>query len=122
MIELELSSATGGLILSPCELPPPLLLSGSISIDSSRVAPLLVTVVSAISFRPASGDTLLLVTSGCRTGGGFFFAELPVTTPGPVTGGVPFPDGPWVLTAYDTAGHEVARIDLTDLHASETPH
>jgi hypothetical protein len=55
-------------------------------------------------------------------GGGFFFAELPVTTPGPVTGGVPFPDGPWVLTAYDTAGHEVARIDLTDLHASETPH
>jgi hypothetical protein len=54
--------------------------------------------------------------------GDFFFAQLPVTTPGPVVGTVPFPDGPWLLTAYDAAGREVARVDLNQLHRQASPH
>jgi hypothetical protein len=54
--------------------------------------------------------------------GDFFFAQLPATTPGPVVGSVPFPDGPWLLIAYDAAGHEVSRVDLSQLHRQASPH
>lgn len=55
-------------------------------------------------------------------GDNFFFAQLPVTTPGPRVGSVPFPDGPWTLTGYDAAGHEVAQVDLNELHHQASPH
>jgi hypothetical protein len=55
-------------------------------------------------------------------GGGFFFAQLPVTTPGPRVGTVPFPDGPWVITGYDASGHKVAQVDLNELYRRATPH
>jgi hypothetical protein len=52
----------------------------------------------------------------------FFFAQLPATTPGPRVGTVPFPDGPWILTGYDAAGREVARVNLNDQYRRATPH
>jgi hypothetical protein len=53
--------------------------------------------------------------------GNFFFAQLPVTTPGPVVGNVPFPDGPWTITGYDASGHQVATVDLNELERKATP-
>lgn len=52
----------------------------------------------------------------------FFFAQLPVTTPGPRVGSLPLPAGPWVLTGYDSSGNQVARIDLNERHRQSTPH
>lgn len=57
-----------------------------------------------------------------QLGGGFFFAQLPATTPGPRTGTVPLPPGRWVLVGLDTAGDQIARVDLVELHRQATPH
>lgn len=61
-------------------------------------------------------------TVPAKLGGNFFFAQLPVTTPGPVAGAVPFPDGPWTAVGYDAAGTVVARVDLNALYRQSTPH
>jgi hypothetical protein len=56
------------------------------------------------------------------SGGGYFFGQLPATTPGPRVGNVPLPPGRWVLVAYDAGGREVARVDLNELERRATPH
>lgn len=55
-------------------------------------------------------------------GGGFFFAQFPVTTPGPQQGTLSMPPGNWLLVGLDAAGDEVARVDLVALHRQATPH
>jgi hypothetical protein len=54
--------------------------------------------------------------------GGFFFAQFPVTTPGPRQGAVPMPPGEWDLVGLDAAGNQVAHVDLVALHRQATPH
>lgn len=76
---------------------------------------------------PSAGIAKVTVASPAESApvayaGNFFFAELPATTPGPKIGNVPFPEGPWVLTAYDAGGRVVSQLDLNDLHAKESPH
>jgi len=53
---------------------------------------------------------------------GFFFAQLPATTPGPLAGSIPLPAGPWILTGYDGTGRQVTQIDLNALQRQEEPH
>jgi hypothetical protein len=65
-----------------------------------------------------SGSTVTPVTFG----GGFFFAQLHETTPGPVKGTVPLPPGPWEVVGYDAAGNEVAHVDLVAFHHRASPH
>lgn len=54
--------------------------------------------------------------------GGFFFAQFPVTTPGPQQGTVPMPPGKWLLVGLDAAGNQVAQVDLVALHRQASPH
>jgi hypothetical protein len=53
--------------------------------------------------------------------GGFFFGQLPETTPGPRQGAVPLPTGPWSIVGLDGAGAEVARVDLDALLRRASP-
>jgi hypothetical protein len=61
-------------------------------------------------------------TTPVAFGGGFFFAQLPVTTPGPQQGTVAMPPGKWLLVGLDAAGRQVAQVDLVALHRQATPH
>lgn len=79
------------------------------------------------STNPAAGITRLTLGAGALSAkvnydDGFFWAQLPATTPGPRIGEVPLPDGPWILTGYDAAGHEVTRVDLNALQKQASPH
>jgi hypothetical protein len=76
---------------------------------------------------PAAGISRLTLSSPSASAivtyrDGFFFAQLPLTTPGPAVGTIPFPDGPWTLTGYDDAGRQIARIDLNAQYRRSTPH
>lgn len=61
-------------------------------------------------------------TTAVAFGGGFFFAQLPATTPGPRKGTLSMPAGQWLLVGLDAAGHEVAQVDLVDFHRQASPH
>lgn len=61
-------------------------------------------------------------TTAVAFGGGFFFAQLPATTPGPRKGTLSMPPGQWLLVGLDAAGHEVAQVDLVDFHRQASPH
>ena len=54
--------------------------------------------------------------------GGFFFAQFPVTTPGPQRGAVSMPPGEWLLVGLDATGDQVAQVDLVALYRHATPH
>jgi hypothetical protein len=54
--------------------------------------------------------------------GGFFFAQFPVTTPGPQKGTVSMPPGKWLLLGLDAAGNQVAHVDLVASYRQATPH
>src|SRR3954454_1977925 len=54
-------------------------------------------------------------------GGGFFFAQLPATTTGPLKGTVPLPTGSWEVIGYDAAGKDSARVGLVALHRRASP-
>jgi hypothetical protein len=76
---------------------------------------------------PASGIDGLELRSDTSTtavslGGGFFFAQLPETSPGPQQGAVSMPPGKWVLVGLDAAGRQVAQVDLVAQHRRATPH
>jgi hypothetical protein len=72
--------------------------------------------IAKLELRSSKGTTAVAL------GSGFFFAQLPETTPGPRVGTVPLPPGPWLLVGYDAAGNEVARVDLVELHRQASPH
>jgi hypothetical protein len=72
--------------------------------------------IAKLELRSSTGTTAVAL------GGGFFFAQLPETTPGPRVGTVPLPPGRWLLVGYDAAGNEVARVDLVELHRKASPH
>jgi hypothetical protein len=72
--------------------------------------------IAKLELRSSKGATAVAL------GGGFFFAQLPETTPGPRVGTVPLPSGPWLLVGYDAAGNEVARVDLVELYQKASPH
>ena len=61
-------------------------------------------------------------TTPVAFGGGFFFAQLPLTTPGPQNGALSMPPGNWLLVGFDAAGSQVAQVDLVALHRRATPH
>jgi hypothetical protein len=76
---------------------------------------------------PGSGITKLELRSGASTtpvsfGGGFFFAQLPATSPGPQKGTVSMPPGEWLLVGLDATGHQVAEVDLVAAHRHASPH
>jgi hypothetical protein len=76
---------------------------------------------------PGSNISKLELRSGSETtavtfGGGFFFAQLPVTTPGPQQGTLSMPPGHWLLIGLDVAGKQVAQIDLVGFHRQASPH
>jgi hypothetical protein len=76
---------------------------------------------------PESTITKLELRSGASTtpvssGGGFFFAQLPATTPGPQKGTVSMPPGQWLLVGLDATGQQVAQVDLVALHQQASPH
>lgn len=61
-------------------------------------------------------------TTPVMLGGGFFFVQLPATSPGPQRGVVSMPPGKWLLVGLDSKGAEVARVDLVALHRNASPH
>jgi len=61
-------------------------------------------------------------TTPVALGDGFFFAQLPVTTPGPQKGTLRMPPGQWLLVGLDAAGHQVAQVDLVAFHRQASPH
>jgi len=76
---------------------------------------------------PRANIARLTLTAGSATAqvsyaDGFFFAQLPATTPGPLSGAIPLPAGPWILTGYDSADHEVTHIDLNAQQQAREPH
>jgi hypothetical protein len=76
---------------------------------------------------PGSGIAKLELRSGTSTtpvsfGGGFFFAQLPATSPGPQKGTVSMPPGEWLLVGLDATGHQVAEVDLVAAHRQASPH
>lgn len=76
---------------------------------------------------PGSGIARLELRSGSSTtpvssGGGFFFAQLPATSPGPQKGTVSMPPGQWLLVGLDGTGHQVAEVDLVAMHRQASPH
>lgn len=76
---------------------------------------------------PRSGITKLEIRSGTSTtavsfGDGFFFAQLPATSPGPQKGSVSMPPGQWLLVGLDSTGREVAQVDLGAQHQRSSPH
>jgi hypothetical protein len=61
-------------------------------------------------------------TTPVSFGGGFFFAQLPATSPGPQKGTVSMPPGKWLLVGLDATGRQVARVNLVALHQQASPH
>lgn len=79
------------------------------------------------SVAPGAGIARLELRSDTTTtpvtfGDGFFFAQLPATSPGPQQGTVSLPSGQWLLVGLDAAGNEVARVDLAAQQREESPH
>jgi hypothetical protein len=76
---------------------------------------------------PRSGIAKLELRSDTSTtpvtfGGGFFFAQLPATSPGPQKGTVSMPPGQWLLVGLDATGHQIAEVDLVAAHRHASPH
>jgi hypothetical protein len=76
---------------------------------------------------PRSGIAKLELRSDTSTtpvsfGDGFFFAQLPATSPGPQKGTVSMPPGQWLLVGLDATGHQVAEVDLVAAHRHASPH
>jgi hypothetical protein len=76
---------------------------------------------------PGSGIAKLELRSDTSTtsvsfGGGFFFAQLPATSPGPQKGTVSMPPGHWLLVGLDATGDQLAQVDLIALHQQASPH
>jgi hypothetical protein len=76
---------------------------------------------------PRSGITKLELRSDTSTtpvsfGNGFFFAQLPATSPGPQKGTVSMPPGQWLLVGLDATGHQVAEVDLVAAHRHASLH
>jgi hypothetical protein len=61
-------------------------------------------------------------TTPVSFGGGFFFAQLPATSPGPQKGNVSMPPGQWLLVGLDAKGNPVDQVDLVALHQRASPH
>jgi len=61
-------------------------------------------------------------TTSVPSGGGFFFAQLPTTSPGPQKGTVTMPPGKWLLVGLDITGRQVAQVDLPAARRQATPH
>jgi hypothetical protein len=71
---------------------------------------------------PSRSCTRDTPTTPVSFGGGFFFAQLPATSPGPQKGTVSMPPGQWLLVGLDATGHQVAEVDLVAAHRHASPH
>jgi len=79
------------------------------------------------SIAPGSAIAKLELRSGTSTTsvslrGGFFFAQLPATSPGPQKGTISMPPGQWRLVGLDATGKQVAEVNLVALHQQASPH